>query len=99
MIETKQQYESANPTKLSELLSLIKTISPRMKTLDMGRVLTSWTNYYYVPATLAVDNIEYLLFMVITLLNGDNIVNISASDVVKEAKNIKSLRGELLKLI
>jgi hypothetical protein len=48
---------------------------------------------------LAIDNIEYLIFMMITLINGNNIISIAASDIVKEAKNIKSFREELLKLI
>ena len=97
--EIKNQYDDVNPTKVSELLELIKTASPRMKTLGLGIFLNDWINYYYIPAMLAVDNIEYLIFMVLTLLNGNNIISISASDIVKEAKNIKSIRGELLKLI
>lgn len=97
--EIKNQYDSVNPLKVSELLNLVKTASPRMKALNLGLFLNDWINYYYVPAMLAVDNIEYLIFMVLTLLNGNNIISISASDIVKEAKNIKSIRGELLKLI
>ena len=97
--EIKDQYESNNPQKFSELLELVKLASPRMRTLNLAKFLSNWINYYYVPSMLAVDNIEYLLFMMITLLNGNSIVSISASDIVKEAKNIKSFRGELLKLI
>ena len=48
---------------------------------------------------MAIDNIEYLIFMVLTLLSGNNIINVHASDIVKETKGIKDLRGELLKLI
>ena len=70
-----------------------------MRSAHLGTLLNDWINYYYIPSTLAVDNIEYLIFMCITLLAGNNIINISASDVVKETKNIKSFRGELLKLI
>lgn len=97
--ELKGAYDSVSPTGVSDLLELLKTASPRMKTLNLRTFLTDWTNYYYIPSMLAVDNIEYVIFMVITLLNGNNIISISASDIVKEAKNIKSIRGELLKLI
>lgn len=97
--EIKKQYDDADPAKVSELLELLKTASPRMKSLNLGRFLSSWINYYYISSMLAVDNIEYLLFMMITLLSGNNIISISASDIVKEAKNIKAFRGELLKLI
>lgn len=96
----KTQYANADPTKFSELLELVKTASPRMKTLHISTFLSSWLNYYYVSSMLAVDNVEYLIYMTIALLNGNNsIVSIAASDIVKETKNIKSLRGELLKLI
>lgn len=97
--EIKDQYDRENPQHLSELLELVKTASPRMKTLALGTFISSWIDYYYVPSMLAADNIEYLLFMIITLLSGTNIISIAAGDIAKEAKNIKSFRGELLKLI
>lgn len=97
--EIKNQYESINPQKFSNLLEVIKLASPRMRTLNLGTFLSNWINYFYVPSMLAVDNIEYLIFMMITLLSGNNIISIAASDIVKETKNIKSFREELLKLI
>lgn len=97
--EITRQYDDANITNVSGIMNLIKTASPRMKGLDFRSFIGSWTSYYYAPSLLAIDNVEYFIFMVITLLNGDNIINISASDIVKEAKNIKSFRGELLKLV
>lgn len=95
----KQQYDEVNPENLSALLELIKTVSPRMKTLALGTFLSAWVNYYYIPSMLAVDTMEYLIFMVLTLLSGNNIISIQASDIVKETKNIKALREELLKLV
>lgn len=95
----KHQYEEANPSKLSDLLELVKTSSPRMRGLGLGNFLSEWINYYYVPSMLAADTMEYLIFMTMTLLSGNNIISIAASDIVKETKNIKGIRGELLKLI
>lgn len=98
--DIKNQYDNSDPSNISELLDLLKTISPRMKGLNLGIFLNDWISYYYVASMLAIDNIEYLIFMIIALLNGNNgLVSISASDIVKETKNIKNLRGELLKLI
>lgn len=96
----KSQYEAADVHDISSLLSLLRDNHSRMKSLSLSMFLNDWVNYYYATSMLAVDNIEYLIFMTICLLSGNgNIVNISASEIVKEAKNIKSYRGELLKLI
>lgn len=97
--EIKTKYTNADPQQISDLLKLLQTCSPRLKGLRMDKFMSSWINYYYIPATFAIDNIEYLLFMMITLLAGNNIINVGASNVVKESKNIKSFRAELLKLI
>jgi hypothetical protein len=97
--EMKRKFDEAHPTRLSDLLELLKTASPRMKSLNLGVFLSDWIKYYYVPSMMAADTIEYLLFMIVTLLSGNNIINISAADIVKEAKNIKQFRSEMLKLV
>ena len=97
--DAKNKYDEAHITQATDLLNLIKTLSPRMKSLALGLFLNDWINYYYLPSMLALDNVEYLVFMCIVLLSGNNIINIGASSVVKEAKNIKSFRSELQKLI
>ena len=99
MNDIKNKYDLASIVNINEFLELLKEVSPRMKTLNLATFLNDWINYYYIPATLACDNIEYLIFMCITLLAGNNIINIGASEIVKEAKGIKGFRGELLKLI
>lgn len=97
--EMKNKYDSSHPVDLSGLIELIKEIAPRMKDLNIGIFLNDWINYYYIPSMLGSDNIEYLIFMCIALLSGNNIINIGASEIVKDAKGIKGFRGELLKLI
>ena len=97
--DIKQKYDNEDPGKFSELLNLLKTASPRMRTLNRGTFTSDWISYYYIPSMLAIDNVEYLIFMVLTLQSGNNIISIAASDIVKECKNIKGLREELLKLI
>lgn len=99
MSTMKETYDRADTTNLSGLLNVLKEYSPRMKTLEIGLFLNSWINYYYIPSMLACDNIEYLIFMCITLMSGNNIINIGAGDIVKDAKGIKNFRSELLKLI
>ena len=97
--EIERLYDEFDPHNIEDLLNLLKTISPRMKTLTLGVFLSDWINYYYAPSMLAIDNIEYLIFMINALLSGNaSLVNISACDIVKDTKNIKSIRSELLKL-
>ena len=97
--EVKRSYDDANPTVFSELLELLKNASSRMKTLNQARFYSDWVNYYGIPSMLAMDNVEYLIFMITSLQAGNNIISIAASDIVKECKTIKGLREELLKLI
>lgn len=99
IIDIKKKYDDAAPTDLSGLLGIVKEIAPRMKNLNLGMFLNDWVNYYYIPSMMGCDNIEYLIFMCITLMSGNNIINIGASEIVKDAKGIKSFRGELLKLV
>lgn len=97
--EAKNKYTEVDPQTISDLLKLLTTTSTRMKNLNLGTFMSSWINTYYGPVTFAIDNIEYLIFMMLALLSGNNyITNIGASNIVKDAKNIKSFRAELLKL-
>ena len=97
--EIKNAYDEANPAMISELLELLKTASPRMGSLALSTFGPSWIQYFYPPAFLALDVMEYLIFMVICLLSGNNIISIAASEMVKETRNIKAFREELVKLI
>lgn len=100
MVEIKDNYEKANPETFSQLLELIKSLSIRMNSLTLKLFADKWINYYYQPATLAIDNIEYLIFMIIAILHGNSsIISIAPSEIVKETKNIKMLQEELIKLI
>lgn len=92
-------WNNASPTDIRDLLALLSDLSPRMKTLELGTFLSQWINMYYMPALFAVDTIEYVIFMVLTILNGNNIISVGASNIIKDIKNINSIREELLKLI
>lgn len=97
--EISRIYEDINPTVISELVDVLKNASPRMANMSLARFYSDWVNYYGVPSMLALDNIEYLIFMITSLQSGNNIISIAASDIVKECKGIKGFREELLKLI
>ena len=97
--QNKQTYDQANIIKLSHLLALISDLSSRMRTLSLRTFLNAWNNFYYSPSLLAIENIEYFIFMILTMISGNNVINISSSDAVKNAKGIKNLKPELEKLI
>ena len=98
--EIKNAYDEAGPSKISELLELCKTSTTRMGSLSLATFSSNWISYFYPASFLAIDVIEYLIFMVWCLLHGNGtIVSIAASEMVKETKNIKGFREELVKLI
>ena len=96
--EIKSQYDESNPSKISELIEFIKPVSPRLTSLNKASFVNRWIDYFYPRALLAMDNIEYFIFMIIAILGGNNIVSIAPSELVKETKNINNFIPELIKL-
>jgi hypothetical protein len=96
--EIKSQYDKSNPSKISELIEFIKPVSPRLTSLNKASFINRWIDYFYPRALLAMDNIEYFIFMIIAILGGNNIVSIAPSELVKETKNINNFIPELIKL-
>lgn len=97
--EIKTTYETNKPDSISKLLEIIKPLSVRMNSLTLKLFTDKWISYYYPPATLAIDNVEYLIFMIITILHGNNMISIAASDIVKETRSIKMIQEEIIKLL
>jgi hypothetical protein len=97
--EIRREYNDAGLNQIGTLLELIKTASPRMESLALNTFVGNWINYYFIPSMLAIDNIEYLIYMILSLLSGTNVISINASEMVRNDKNIKGLKEELLKLI
>lgn len=82
------------------LLDFIRFSHPLFNNLGISSFLNSWINYYYAPALLALENIEYLIFMTVALMHGNfAFINSYAQPMVTETKNIRSLNEELLKLV
>ena len=68
--------------------------------IALAIIATAGLIYYYAPSLLAIENIEYLIFMVIVLMHGTHsIMNIAAQSIVTETRNIKSFSEELIKII
>lgn len=99
LMDAKRMYNEKNPQTISGLLELIRGASKNLSTLDLYSFIDVWSTYYHAPSLLAIDNIEYLIFMIMSLLGGSNIINFQSADVVKNIRNINALDGELYKLI
>lgn len=96
--EARTKYNEANPQKVSELLELLKTSSARLNSLNKASFVNKWMDYFYPRALLAMDNIEYFIFMILAIKGGNNVVSIAPSELIKETKNINNLEPELIKL-
>lgn len=97
--DIKKHYDYASPSFISGLLYLISLCSPRMKGLTLRTFASSWISYYHNEAMLAIDTLDYLIFMIICLQSGNPLLNTSAGEIVKETKGINIFREELIKLI
>jgi hypothetical protein len=97
--ELRALYNNTNPQNFQEFIEMVKPLSPRMDNLTLKIFMDRFLIMYHGPALLAIENYEYLIFMIIALLTGGNIISIGAHELVAETKNIKSFNSELLKLI
>lgn len=96
----KRMYDEADPQNVTGLLELIKSLSTRMDGESTYRFLNDWYKYYNIASLLAIDDIEYLIFMTLSSYSGNgNIINIGASTFINEVKNIKNLRSELVRIV
>lgn len=97
--DIKAKYNKDNPENITQLLELLKTTTPRMKTLTMASFVSKWIDYYFLPSMLAIDNIEYLILLILSLLKTDNYISIAGADAVKESKNIKAFKELVLSVV
>lgn len=99
-MDYKRQYDEANVKNITDLLNLIKTLSTRMEGEDTYRFLTAWNNYYNPTAMLAIDDVEYLIFLTLSSFAGNsNLFSIGTSTFINDIKNIKNIRSELVKIV
>lgn len=97
--DIRQMYDNNTPTKLGDLMTLIKPLSPRMSSLTLALFVNKWISTYYEPFLLALDNLEYFVFGILSVLRGTNLVSISSKEMVTETKGIMLLQPELIKLV
>lgn len=97
--EIRKTYELKDPKNLTGLMELLKEATPRMNSLTLPSFMSSWIDYYYISSLLAMDNVEYLIFMILCLLGGNNIISVAATEMVKDTRGITSFKEELIKIL
>lgn len=98
--DIKTKYDQSNPSTITDLLELLKEASPeRMKSLNLSSFIQSWIETYHPVSMLAIDTMEYLIFMMISVKNSNGLIAMGSRDLVTEVPNINKFQEELLKLI
>jgi len=98
--DIQMRYDKANPNTIGEFINVVKTASPeRMKTLDLGFFMSAWMDTFHQISLLAIDTIEYLIFMILSLKNSNSLIAMGSRDLVTEVRNINKINEELMKLM
>jgi len=100
MIIIDDSYTQAGIENVSDLISFIRGISPRLDKLTMRYFTECYINIYRAPALLSMDTLPYFLFTLSATYIGSFIVNQSViSDIVKNTKGANIYYNELSKLV
>lgn len=94
------EYESHQIHNIEELISFIKTISPRLETLNLRYFSERWMNTFKPSALFGIESITYFLFIVEATMIGSFLVNQPIiNDILKNTKGINIFYPELVKAI
>lgn len=99
MYEIIEKYDNANISDISDLLTFLKTLTPRLSALSVKYFIERYITTYNPSAVLSIDYLPYVFFVIINTLLGGFIVSQNAmSDIVKNTKGINRFYQELTKL-
>lgn len=93
------EFDSKNIVEFPELIDFIRDFSPRMSSLTVRYFLERYMNTYNPSATLSLDYLPMLFYVISATLTGSFIVNqASLGDLVKNTKGVNSYYSELSRL-
>lgn len=96
----KDSYDNAKITNITELLSFLKTISPRLEKLNMRYFTDCYIRTYKAGALFGMECLPYFLYTMECSLIGSFLVNQPIlSDIYKNTKNINTFYAELSKAL
>lgn len=92
-------YNSANIKTITQLVDFLKTLSPRLATINIRYLVECYINLYHGPAVFGIDCLPYFLFTLVSSCLGSFIVNQPVvSDILKNTKGMNSFYSELAKV-
>ena len=95
-----REYDIAKIKTVDELIRFISGLSPKMEKLNFRYYFERWISTYGQSACLSVDALPYLYFVIINVLLGSFLVNVTTlSDMVKNTKQINLFYAEVKKTI
>lgn len=94
------QYTQADIQSVDQLMTFIKSISPRLESLNIRYFTEYYINMYRAPALLSMDTLPYFIFTLVATYCGSFIVNQPIiNDIIKNTKNSNIFYNELSKLV
>lgn len=92
-------FDDANITDLKSLIDFLKTLSPRMNSINLRYIIQCYIVSYKAPALFGIEALQYFLFTIQSTLVGSYIVNAGLIlDVIKSAPGMNVFYSELTKL-
>ena len=94
------QFTQAKVQSVDQLMEFIKTISPRLDTLNIRYFTEYFINMYRAPALLGMDTLPYFIFALSATYCGSFIVNQPIiNDIIKNIRNSNIYYNELSKIV
>lgn len=94
------EYEDMNIKEIDDLMKVISTLSPRLKSLTFRYFTQCYINTYKAPALFGVEYLPFFLFTIQSSMIGSFIVNQPIiSDITKNIKGMNIFYPELSKAL
>lgn len=100
IVQANEEYNSAKPQTVEELLALISTFSPRFQSLTMRYFTQMYLNTYKAPAIFSMECLPYTIFTICGSMLGSFIINQPIiMDIIKGIRGANTLYPELMKSV
>lgn len=95
-----QEYIHASIAEIGPLMEFIATRSPKLEKLNFRYYFERWVSTYGTGATLSVDALPYLYYVIINVLLRAFLVNVPImSEIINNTKQINLFYSEIAKII